>query len=84
MDDNVGEVRRQRSRRVGPRRRGGRGSQTTTWVTCIVDDAGGVALVKEVSEVGMRVMWTWTTWVTCVVDDVGRVALVEEGDEAAR
>ena len=49
-----------------------------------MDDTGGVALVEEVSEVGMRVMWTWTTWVTCVVDDVGRVALVEEGDEAAR
>ena len=53
------------------------------WVTCIVDDAGRVALIKEVSEVGLGVMWTWTTCVMCVVDDVGRVAFVEEGDEAA-
>ena len=51
----------------------------TTWVTCV--NAGGVALVEEVSEaVGTWVTWT-TRCMTCIVVDAGRVVLVEEVDE---
>jgi len=60
-------------------------TQTITWVKCINDNAGRVALVKKVSEVRTQVIWTWMMmWVMCVVIDIGRVALVEEVDEVAR
>src|SRR6266567_1054831 len=79
-DNDMGDVHQRCCRWGGPCRRGGRGSQTTTWVMCVIVIAGRVALVEEVS----KAVGTWVTWTMMCIVDAGGVALVKEVSRAIR